>query len=228
MSDDTTNVDADVLDGADGDTARTSLWPGDSGVLADGSRRALLLLLKGPYLSGVERPRSWAALLADERAIRSRLHELFLDLIIDRDDEFAFVRKASTAEFEAPATVRPVSLTFLDTVMLLVLRQAMLAAHGERRVIVGKDEIFDQLRVYDTAVDPVGFEKRLNSSWSNMLNKLRVVHTSGSGDERVEISPVLKLLVDDDRVRALEAEYRNIAQRDEPDAIELDLEWSER
>jgi hypothetical protein len=228
MSDELASALPDDFESDTATGSRPMLWSGDTGLLPDSSRRALLLLLKGPYLSGTERPKSWAALLADERAIRSRLHELFLDLVIDRDDEFAFVRKALTPEFEAPATVRTMSLTFLDTAMLLVLRQTMLAAHGERRVIVGKDEIFDQLRMFDTSTDVVGFDKRLNASWSNMLNRLRVVHTSGSGDERVELSPVLKLLVDDDRVRALEAEYRRIVASDAPEAVELDLEWSDR
>ena len=58
--------------------AATALWPGDTGVLGEQPRRAMLELIKGPYLSGVKAPALWSALLADEVGIRSRLHELFL------------------------------------------------------------------------------------------------------------------------------------------------------
>ena len=46
--------------------------------------------------------------------------------------------------------MRTATLTFMDTAMLLVLRQMLLAGEGDGRVIVGRDEVFDQLRVYRT------------------------------------------------------------------------------
>ncbi|WP_105034498.1 DUF4194 domain-containing protein [Cryobacterium aureum] len=194
------------------DTApATALWAHDTGVLGEQSRRALLELIKGPYLSGVTAPSLWSALLADETALRSRLHELFLDLVIDRVGEFAFVRNVSTTELKTPNTVRTAALTFLDTAMLLVLRQMLLAGEGEGRVIVGQDEVFEQLWVYRTPDrDEADFARRLNSSWLNMKNKLRVIHLAGV-DDRAEISPVLRLIVDADQIQAIGAEYRRIA-----------------
>jgi hypothetical protein len=194
--------------------APDGLWPGDTGVLAEGSRRALLELIKGPYVSGGDSG-VWSALLADERAIRSRLHELFLELVIDRSAEFAFVRNVVTDALATPSTVRTATLTFMDTVMLLVLRQMLLAGEGDGRVIVGRDEVFDQLRVYRTGDrDELDYDKRMNASWSKMRNTLRVVHTASNAEldeDRVELSPVLRLIVDADQVRAIAAEYDRIA-----------------
>lgn len=193
------------------ETSVTSLWTGDTGVLAEQSRRALLELIKGPYLSGARSAASWSALLADENAIRSRLHELFLDLVIDRFGEFAFVRNVTTGELTVPSTVRTAPLTFLDTAMLLVLRQLLLTREGDGRVIVGQDEVYEQLRVYRTVDrDEHDFDKRLNSSWNAMKNRLRVIHQAGA-DDRAEISPVLRLIVDAEQVTAITAEYRRIA-----------------
>ncbi len=189
----------------------TALWTGDTGVLGEQPRRALLELIKGPYLSGVKAPALWSALLFDEAGIRSRLAELFLELVIDRVGEFAFVRNVSSAELKVPSAVRSAALSFLDTAMLLVLRQMLLAGEGEGRVIVGRDDVFEQLRVYRTADrDESDFAKRLNSSWLNMKNKLRVIHQAGAED-RAEISPVLRLIVDADQIQAIGAEYRRIA-----------------
>ena len=37
------------------------LFPGDTGRLADASRRALLELIRGPYLSAAQNPAVWSA-----------------------------------------------------------------------------------------------------------------------------------------------------------------------
>lgn len=191
------------------DTANASaLWTGDTGTLREQSRRALLRLLQGPFLSGTAHPQLWAALLADEAAIRSRLHELFLDLVIDPVDEFAFTRKVRTAELEVPQALRSERLTFADTAMLLVLRQIQLAAVGERRVIVGQEEVYERLAVYRDG-DESTYLRNLNGAWTRMKNRFRVLHEVGEG--RVEISPVVKFLIDDDQVRALTAVYARLA-----------------
>lgn len=188
-------------------------WRGDTGELAIASRQALLALIKGPYLSGRQKPALWTALRNDERIIRSRLHDLFLDLVIDTVAEVAFVRNVDAGDIDTPRTVRSEKLSFLDTAMLLVLRELLLTRESEGRVIVGQDEVYERLRVYrpDDHDDQL-FTSRLNSSWATMKNRLRVLHQAGSGDEeRAEISPVLRLIVDADQVRQIEAEYRRVA-----------------
>lgn len=192
------------------------LWRGDAGELADRTRRVLLRLVRGPYLSGAREAQLWASLLTDERVIRSRLADIFLDVVIDRDNEFAFVRNAPTDD--APKAVRSEALTFLDTAMLLVLRQTLLSEEGRGRVIVGQAEVFEQLAMFRTSDrDEKDFASRVNSSWNKMQNKLRVLHAVG--DDRAEISPVLRLLVDADHVRAITKEYERISREGAGDAV---------
>lgn len=198
------------------DVGGPPLFVGDTGRLHELSRRALLEVLKGPYLSGRQRPQLWAALAADERAIRSHLHDLFLELVIDPVDEFAFVRKVRSAELDVPSALRSERLNFLDTAMLLVLRQLLLASAGDARVIVGRDEVLERLDVYRDG-DESTFQRNLNGSWGRMMNRLRVIHPV-DGD-RVEISPVVKFMVDEDRVRTLTDVYRRIAV--ESDSLEV-------
>ncbi|WFP16376.1 DUF4194 domain-containing protein [Citricoccus muralis] len=183
------------------------LWHGDTGSLGLGTRRVLLELLKGPYVSGTQSPQLWAALIADEDLVRSRLHELFLDLVLDPVDEFAFTRKVVTHEIEVPVAVRSERLTFLDTAMLLVLRQMLLAAPGEQRVIVGQEDVYERLSIYRTG-DELSFERNLNGSWNRMTNKLRVIHKSGEG--RYEISRMVRFLIDEDRVKELIEVYERL------------------
>ncbi len=192
-----------------GPSSDGGLWPGDAGSLPDPTRRVLLRLVRGPYLSGARDGQLWAVLLSDEGVIRSRLADLFLELLVDRSLEFAFVRNAPSAQ--APQAVRSEALTFLDTAMLLVLRQSLLSEEGGGRVYVGKAEVFEQLAVFRTADrDEKDFANRLNSSWHKMQNKLRILHPST--DDRAEISPVIRLIVDADQIRAITAEYERIAR----------------
>ena len=197
------NETDEAIDGREG------LWAGDSGELPDRTRRVLLRLIRGPYLSGAREAQLWAVLLSDERIIRSRLADLFLELVVDRDNELAFVRNAPSDE--APRAVRSEALTFLDTAMLLILRQTLLSEEGRGRVIVGKAEVFEQLAVFRTSDrDEKDFASRLNSSWNKMQNKLRVLHAVG--DDRAEISPVIRMIVDADQIRAITDEYQRIAR----------------
>jgi hypothetical protein len=200
-------IETTTSDAAPDDHA--GLWRGDSGELTDRTRRVLLRLVRGPDLSGSREAQLWAALLTDEVIIRSLLADLFLELVIDHDNEFAFVRNAPSDD--VPKAVRSEALTFLDTAMLLVLRQTLLSEDGRGRVIVGQADVFEQIAVFRTSDrDEKDFASRVNSSWNKMQNKLRVLHAVG--DDRAEISPVLRLLVDADQIRAITAEYHRIAR----------------
>ncbi len=199
----------------DSEAQGVGLWAGDTGTLHDASRRALLRLLQGPYVSGRANPQLWAALVADEKAIRSRLHDLFLDLVIDRVDEFAFTRKVRTTQTDVPQALRSERLTFVDTAMLLVLRQLLLSAAGEPRVIVGQEEVYERLSVYRDG-DESTYLRNLNGAWTRMKNRFRVLHDVG--EDRVEISPVVKFLIDEEQVGALSQVYARLAESGEPTA----------
>ena len=196
------------------------LWDGDNGTLREPSRRVLVQLLRGPYLSASRHGNLWTALLSDEDAVRSSLADLFLDLVTDHAAQVAFVRNTS-ADVDAPKVMRTATLTFLDTALLLHLRQTLLQESGGRKTIVGADEVADQLQVYrgkDNA-DIAGFSKRINSSWQKMVKYGLLAATSTEG--RFEVSPVLRLVFGAEEIAAVQAEYRRLAAEVEPGSAEL-------
>jgi hypothetical protein len=196
------------------------LWDGDNGTLREPSRRVLVQLLRGPYLSASRHGNLWTALLSDEDAVRSSLADLFLDLVTDHAAQVAFVRNTS-ADVDAPKVMRTATLTFLDTALLLHLRQTLLQESGGRKTIVGADEVADQLQVYrgkDNA-DIAGFSKRINSSWQKMVRYGLLAATSTEG--RFEVSPVLRLVFGAEEIAAVQAEYRRLAAEVEPGSAEL-------
>lgn len=194
-----------------------ALYYGDSGELSLDARRVLVQLLAGPSLDGQRHSKLWPILIRDEMAIRSRLSELFLQLIIDRDLQVAFTRQADTGDLEVPLLLRRANLTFLDSLLLLHLRQRLTQAeaHGDRAV-VSTDEIVEFLGVYEQAgnTDRALFEKRIHASIEK-IKKHSILRKIRSSDDRFEISPTLKLLFSAEEIQALTRIYRDMRVTEE-------------
>jgi hypothetical protein len=189
-----------------------ALYQGDSGELSLDARRVLVQLLAGPSLDGQRHSKLWPILIRDEMAIRSRLSELFLQLVIDRDLQVAFTRQAETGDLEVPRLLRRANLTFLDSILLLHLRQRLTQAeaHGDRAV-VSTDEIVEFLGVYEQAgnTDRALFEKRIHASIEK-IKKHSILRKIRSSEDRFEISPTLKLLFSAEEIQALTRIYREM------------------
>jgi hypothetical protein len=188
------------------DTAIPSnLYPGDTGELPWETRRALVQLLAGPSLEARRHPKLWPVLVRDEIVIRCRLAELFLDLVMDVDQKVAFTRQADVVDVDSPILLRRSPLTFLDSILLLYLRQSLTKADTQgERAVVSTEEIQEHLTIYQAAAstDRAGFVKRVHASIekmkkSNMLQKIR------ASEDRFEVSPTLKLLFSAEEIQAL-------------------------
>lgn len=188
------------------------LFPGDPGVLPEETRRVLLQLLRGPYVLERTHPRAWAVLLRDEAAVRSRLADLFVDLVVDLDLGVAFVRNFEGDGLELPRVLRSIAVTLIDTALLLHLREALLrSGDPSRRVFVGHDEMSEWLAAYRpvTSTDVVTFGKRVSASIQKMKDHSIILSTPE--EHRFEISPVLALVFGVDEVVAVTRAIRALA-----------------
>lgn len=196
----------------DSELISNKLFAGDCGELDLHTRRTLMQLLSGPFISNRKNSKLWASLRKNEKIIRSRLSELFLDLIIDEDQQIAFIKQAEVDNIEVPTLLRKSQLTFLESALILHLRRQLSQADiaGERAVI-SLAEIFDHLSVYErgTSTDRAGFVKKVNSAivklkGNNILQLIR-----GTQD-RYEISPTLKILFSATEITALIDVYKQL------------------
>lgn len=194
------------------------LYPGDTGRLPLDARRVLCSLLAGPSLDAQRHGQLWPVLLRHEAAVRSHLAELFLELVIDREMGLAFTRQADTGELETPILLRTSPLTFIDSVLLLHLRQQLAEAEAQgRRAVVEEGVLVEVLSIYEKqlSTDRAGFNKRVAASITkmrenNVLQKLR------GSEDRMEVTPALKLLFPAEDVRALSDVYRGMREDDPP------------
>jgi hypothetical protein len=195
-----------------------TLFMGDSGELALDTRRALVQLLAGPSLDGLRHPKLWPILVRDEAVIRRRLAELFLELVIDRDVQVAFTRQADTGDLEVPLLLRRAQLTFIDSILLLHLRQRLTQADSQGdRAVVSTDEMMEFLTLYERAsnTDRAGFAKRVHASIEK-IKKHSILQKIRSSEDRFEISPTLKLLFSSEEIQALTHLYQRMAAGETP------------
>jgi len=204
-----------TLPPADLETAPTAnhLFPGDTSDLPLDTRRVLVQLLAGPSLEGRRHSKLWATLVRDEVVIRSRLSELFLELVTDMDLQVAFTRQAAVGDLDAPALLRTAPLTFIDSALLMYLRQRLTEADARaERAVIDAAEIIDHLAVYERSVntDRAGYERRCQTSIEK-FKKHSILQKIRSTDDRYEISPTLKLLFSVTEILALTDLYGKMA-----------------
>lgn len=209
-------ADAETNDG-------DKLWDTDSGTLHEESRRALLQLLRGPYISASRHPNLWVRILVDEAIIVSRLADLFLVLVVDHEREVAFVRNVE--DDDAPKVVRATKLTHIQTVLLLHLRQRLMQDADQARAMIDQDETIEQLTVFQGVggTDPAQFERHVQAAWKRFKDLGILYETSTEG--RFEISPVLAVIFGAEEIAAIRREYDRILQEQLP--VHNDAEESE-
>lgn len=185
----------------------------DTGQLPLDTRRALVQLLIGPALEERRHPKLWPILVRDEAVIRSRLCELFLELILDKELKVAFTRQADTGDLDYPILLRRAQLTFIDSVLLLYLRQRLSQAEARgERAVVAIDEMEDYLRTFERAAstDRAGFAKRVTAAIEK-IKKHSILQKIRASEDRFEISPTLKLLFSAETIQELTRLYRERA-----------------
>jgi hypothetical protein len=187
---------------------------GDTGSLPVDTRRVLVQLLLGPSVDARRQSKLWPVLLRDEAIIRSRLHELFLEVVIDHEQHVAFTRQVTSEELEVPILLRKASLTFLETALLLFLRQRLTQADAQgERAVVSLSDMQAHLGVFerDNNPDHAKFGRRVVNA-VDKAKKLSLLQRIRSSDERYEVSPTLKLLFSAEEIQQLSRTYEQLAR----------------
>ncbi len=190
-------------------------FAGDTGRLPIDTRRVLVQLLLGPSLDATRQRHLWPVLLRDEAELRSRLHELFLELVVDVEQQVAFTRQVVAEDIDAPVLLRRSHLTFIETTLVLFLRQRLTQseAQGERAVVSGQD-MRDHFSVFERSANPdqTRFGRQVEAAIEK-VKKLNLVRLLGRGEPRFEVSPTLRLLFSAEQIQALTQTYQTLLAR---------------
>lgn len=191
------------------------LFGGDTGELPMETRRVLVHLLLGPALDAVRQTKLWPVLLRDERVLRSRLHELFLELVVDHEQRVAFTRQVVDEVADVPVLLRKAALTFVQSALVLFLRQQLTQADARGdRAVVSLEEMREHLHVFerDRNLDRAKFERQAYGAVEKAV-QLNLIRRLRGEEERYEVSPALKLLFPAEEIQALTETYARLSQR---------------
>jgi hypothetical protein len=183
-----------------------AMFEGDTSTLFRDQRRCLHALLKHRYISADRHPDHWAALLANQDVIKSRLNDLFLDLHVDRDHGVAFKRAATPADGEPlPSLVRSTSHTKEETIVMISLRQRFFTQRqeGDIAVFVDRQTLLDEVADHrpEAATNRAMDHKRANNAIDGLQTAGLLLRTDDP--DRFQISPIIEVLLPIEKLREL-------------------------
>lgn len=213
---DVDDVDLEASEQDDSAVESESRFEGDTGTLPVPARRVLVRLLQGPSLDARRHEKLWNLLKRHEEVLRSRLHDLFLELVLDNQSRVAFTRQVTSEEVDIPILLRRQSLSFIDSVLLLFLRQKLTHSDAQaERAVVDRIEMLEYLKAYERSdnVDISRFGRQMDGAIEK-AKKLGVLLKLPGADDRYEVSASMRLLFPVEEIEALTAAYRRHAPAD--------------
>ena len=224
-------------EGAGGEGAVEVAPADDSGVeperrLPPEARRALISLMRQGVVLAPRKARVFEALVRHEAPVRAHLAELYLELVLDESAGVAFIRNRSAEASDGDAAdaaddpdgalddaadtatlISRRTLPLYDTLLLLILRKHYQERQtsGERRVVIDIERVESAFVPFLplTASDR-GERRKLNAAMTRLVDKRLLSRVRGD-DERFEITPVIRYVVDAEFLDALLAEYERLA-----------------
>ncbi len=210
------DVDVDATDADESAIDSEARFEGDTGTLPVPARRVLVRLLQGPSLDARRHEKLWNLLKRHEVALRSRLHDVFLELVLDNQSRVAFTRQVTSEELDIPILLRRQSLSFIESVLLLFLRLKLTHSDAQaERAVVDRMEMLEYLKAYERSdnVDVARFGRQMDGAIEK-AKKLGVLLKLSGADDRYEVSASLRLLFPVEEIEALGMAYRRHAPAD--------------
>ncbi|MGZ0707039.1 DUF4194 domain-containing protein [Coraliomargarita sp. W4R53] len=180
-------------------------------------RHVIVQLVRGPLYQ--EETELWARLLRDRYQVETHFHMMGLDLVLDEDAGYAFLRNESAEEEEEtaettdgeaplPRLMRRTPLSFLPTVLLTELRERLLrhdqSTDGTDHLYLEFKDILDFMRPYcHETGNEQKIEKKVKSAITRLseLSALRQISNRNEVIYRVE--PILRAKLPVDQIEAI-------------------------
>lgn len=106
------------------------LFAGDAGTLDADVRRVLVQLLRRKFLLAEKHPAQWRTLLDNQQIIESRMHDLFVRLVVDHDRGVAYKQQVRSVELDVPILLKDDPYNRAETLVLVHLRTVFQRERG--------------------------------------------------------------------------------------------------
>nr|WP_225997430.1 DUF4194 domain-containing protein [Myceligenerans sp. TRM 65318] len=178
------------------------LFPGDSGGIPDPEvRRVLVRLLQRRFLVADRNPAQWRVLLENQQTLESRLHDLFVQLVVDHDRGIAYKNQVRSAELDVPILLKDDAYNRAETLVLVHLRTIFQRERGagETSARVDIEEIEQTVLTYYD-VDDSSLATRQNEIRGAVrrLAKEGVIQLESEG--RYRVTPLVEIVLSNERL----------------------------
>ncbi|QAY71514.1 DUF4194 domain-containing protein [Xylanimonas protaetiae] len=187
-----------------------ALFAGDTGTLDAEARRVLVNLLRRRYLRADANPAQWKALIAHQAVIESRLHDLFVRLVVDHDRGLAYKRQVRTAETEVPVLLRDEAYSRIETILLVHLRTVFQREQGagERSARLDAEELEQTALTY---LDPhetnqAALQREIRAAVARLVKEGFLEEES---EGRYRVTPLVEVVLSVERLGELLAWLRS-------------------
>lgn len=191
----------------------TELFAGDSGTLDADVRRVLVRLLQRRFLLADRSPAQWRTLLANQQVIESRLHDLFVHLVVDHERGVAYKRQVRSAELDVPVLLRDEAYTRAETLLLVHLRTVFQREQGagQASARVDVEELEQTALTYFDADDTnvAGHQREIRTAIARLV-KDGLVEEESEG--RYRVTPLVEVVLSNERLAELRAWLRERTQ----------------
>lgn len=182
------------------------LFAGDSGTLDADVRRVLVRLLQRRFLVADRNRAQWRTLLENQQVIESRLHDLFVHLVVDHDRGIAYKKQVRSAELDVPVLLRDDAYSRAETLVLVHLRTVFQRERGagETSVRVDVEEIEQTaLTYFDPDDTNVASHQREIRAAVARLAKEGLIEEESEG--RFRVTPLVEAVLSNERLTELRA-----------------------
>lgn len=189
------------------------LFAGDTGTLDADVRRVLVRLLQRRFLLAERNPAQWRTLLANQQVIESRLHDLFVHLVVDHERGIAYKRQVRSAELDVPVLLRDEPYTRAETLVLVHLRTVFQRERGagESSARVDVEELEATALTYFDADDTnVAAHQREIRTAVARLAKDGIIDEESEG--RYRVTPLVEIVLSTERLAELRDWLRTRAE----------------
>lgn len=180
------------------------LFAGDTGTLDADVRRVLVRLLQRRFLLAERSPAQWRTLLENQQVVESRLHDLFVRLVVDHERGVAYKQQVRSAELDVPVLLRDDAYSRAETLVLVHLRTVYQRGQGagQTSVRVDVEEIEQTALTYFDADDTnVAAHQREIRAAVARLTKEGIVEEESEG--RYRVSPLVEIVLSTERLGEL-------------------------
>jgi len=180
-------------------------------------RRALVELMRSGVVLASAKPQIYDLLCRHQALIEDHLADMYLRLLIDESAGVALLlQQQDQADFEdeeeSSALISRRTLSLYDTLLLLVLRKHYQERQstGEQQVIIDIDRIESQLAPFLPLTNSSRGESRKLSGAITKMKEKKLLSPVRGDDERLEITPVIRYVVNAEFLERMLAEYQSL------------------